>query len=509
VNRLKPRKLLVGVGLALAAILGASGAPADEPPATGFTPQQANELAKLATQITDAVLDHHIDPPARQQMLLDGVKALYAKAQGSAPTGLSRRISELSTSEQLAALLLEITPKPAAKPSSFQDLESVFCDGLLRSMGGWADLVSAKDRRVAEQIEGNRYVGIHIALGTDDHEKRPKMHEVIEGGPADKAGVKKDDILEEVDGVDTKEMKLREVVDRLRGDDGTVVTIKVRQPNERQSRTMKITRGMLPRTTVSGIRKRSSGEWEVRLDRPDGIGYLRINDLMASTPHELRKLARQIESEGLGSVIIDLRGVHAMAVHPAVLVADALLERGSIGRMRTVEREVTYEADADALFRGWPMAVWVDQETAGTAAWIAAALEDNNRAAVVGGGARRFAKIDPFVRSSVPVGDGTRSLALLTGCLERGNGQPLGTATAIERIRGFVKSQFMPPNQSTSAGEHSSPPNSVAPKAEAPAGLKGPQPVEKRRASGESDVSSDPALAEVIRALREMQKRKS
>ena len=78
--------------------------------------------------------------------------------------------------------------------------------GLLADVSGGASLISAKERAVQEQIEGNRYVGIHIALGMNDQEKRPRIAEVIEGGPADRAGVKKDDLLETIDGVDTKGM---------------------------------------------------------------------------------------------------------------------------------------------------------------------------------------------------------------------------------------------------------------------------------------------------------------
>jgi carboxyl-terminal processing protease len=494
------------VTLAFSAFVGVLSVPAEEVSTTALTTQQANNLAKLATQITNAILDHHVDPPARQQMLLNGVKALYHKLQSPEPTGLSRRVSELSTTEQLAALLLEVKPQPASKSSSFEDLEFAFQDGLFRGVGGGADLVSTKDRRVAEQIEGNRYVGLHIALSTDDHEKRPKMHEVIEGGPADKAGVKKGDILEQVDGADTKDMKLREVVDRLRGDEGTVVTIKVRQPKEPQSRTMKIARGLLPRTTVSGIRKRSSGDWEVRLNGSDA--YLRISDLMASTPHELRKLAQQIESEGLGSIVIDLRGVHATAVHPAVLVADALLERGTIGRVRTVQREVSYEADSDALFRGWPMVVWVDQETSGTAAWLAAALEDNHRATLVGGNLRRR-DIDPLVRSTVPVGDSPWSITMVTGCLERGNGQPLGGATAIERLNDVFQRRLEPSKESTESEEQRNQPKPRPPSGKGAARPKIAPPVPVQRAPAGSDVSSDPAIGDVIRALQKSQKRKS
>ena len=77
----------------------------------------------------------------------------------------------------------------------------------------------------------------------DEQENRPKLHEVFEGGPADRAGVKKDDVLEQIDGVDTKGMPLREAVNRLRGDEGTSVTVKVRSPKAKELRTYKITRG--------------------------------------------------------------------------------------------------------------------------------------------------------------------------------------------------------------------------------------------------------------------------
>ena len=151
------------------------------------------------------------------------------------PLGLGRRVSAVATPEQLAALLKEVWPKTTAKPMTTDAIEEALLEGLLADVPGGAQLMTAKESKVAESMAGNRYVGIHVALGMDDKEKRPTMHDVFAGGPADRAGVKKGDLLEEVDGVDTKGMKLREVVDRLRGDEGTDVTIKVRQPRRRRS----------------------------------------------------------------------------------------------------------------------------------------------------------------------------------------------------------------------------------------------------------------------------------
>jgi len=381
-------------------------------------------------------------------MILGGIKALYTAAGLAVPPGLSRRVSALSTPEQLATFLADTWPKSTAKSVAATKAEEAFIEGMLAGVPGGAQLVSAKDRKVDEQFKGNRYVGIHIALGSDDQEKRPKMIEVFEGGPADRAGAKPGDLIEQINGVDTKGMALRDAVDRLRGDEGTDVTIKVRQPKEPKSRTMKITRGQLPHATITGVHKRPSGAWDVRLDASGPIAYLRINEIAASTPHELHKLALQLESQANWGLVLDLRGLGGTSLHEAVLLADSLLAGGVIGRVQDARREVTYQADSDALFRTSPIAVLVDQDTSGTAEWLAAALQDNHRAIIVG--TPTFSAINTtlagagqrtYLRSMVTIGDGAWSIELTTGRLQRGDGRPISGDAVVSQAGDRVSLQ--------------------------------------------------------------------
>jgi C-terminal peptidase prc len=466
-------KLIGLMALLAAACAGAALADGPQPKPAGAAtapvpaPAMPAELARHVQEITDTVLEHHIDPPARQQMVLSGIKALYRAAGVAVPLGLGGRVSAVSTPEQLAALLAEVWPKTTAKPVAVKALEDALLEDLVAAVPGDAELMTAKDARVAEQMAGNRYVGIHITLGMDDKEKRPMMPSIFPGGPAARAGIQAGAIIEEIDGADTKGMKLRDAVDRLRGDEGTDVTLKFRQPKETTSRTVKITRGQLPRATIVGFGASPSDEGRLRLGVPDPIGYLRITEITASTPHELRKLAQRMDGEGIRAVVLDLRGIRSSgsAVHPAVLLADSLLERGAIGRVRTARGETTYTADADALFRGRPIAVLVDQDTSGTAEWLAAALQDNHRAVIVGSptaGAHRRRLVSPgvspvedawpmanetIVKATVPVGDGRWSISMATGTLERGDGRPMadragdvpGDSSEQERPRGGVR----------------------------------------------------------------------
>src|SRR5262249_20554509 len=175
-------------------------------------------------------------------------------------------------------------------------------------------------------------------------------------GPADLAGMKAGDLIESVDGEPMRGRSLREVVERLRGDEGTSTTVVVRQPDSDKSRTLTIRREARPRDLVHTVGPQASPVPEL----PAAVGYLRIEQLAGSTLHELRKDEARLRSEGKRAVLLDLRGCGGADPHAAVLVADGLLDEGPIGRVRTTHGVREHRSDADCLFRGWPMAVLVD-----------------------------------------------------------------------------------------------------------------------------------------------------
>jgi carboxyl-terminal processing protease len=466
---------------------------AGEPSKTSRVPP---DLVPLIQSVTDAVLMNHIDPPARQQMILTGVKALLGKApEGKVPDGLSRRVSQVTTADELATLLDDIWPAAPDKSASAEELVEALLHGLLTSVSGDPQLMPEKERKVQEQSAGNRYVGIHVALSMDEQENRPKMNAVIEGGPADRAGVKPDDLIEEIEGVDTKGMSMRDAIDRLRGDQGTSVTIKVRQAGAAKARTYTIVRGQHPRPSIQGWQKRPNGDWDFRMPASQAIAYVKLSELVGSTPHEVRKLAAQLERDGVKAIVLDLRGLWSNSVHTALLIADSLLESGTIGRVRTSHGETTYQADADALFRGWPLAVLVDRNTSGASEWLAAALQDNKRAVVIGA-PTLSANVNPgnaVVTSTLPLRGGEWALSLATGILERGNGKPLSLfdRTMPTMIKGA---------QAKAAGVH---PDHLVPER-----LVGPiRDMQFRKVPQEARSSPDPVEKRAIEILQQSLKK--
>ena len=482
--------------LTLAWTIAGATALADSPPAATEAADPAGVAAR-AWAIADAVLARHVEPPARQQMFLAGIRALAKAGHHPTPANLARRASDLSTPGQLAALLAEIQASPKVEVAR-TDLEKgprkglpidwtpedAFFDGLLSVVPGRATLMSEKERKVQESFGANLYVGIQVALGRDDKANKPVFHEVLEGGPAENAGAKADDLIEEVDGVSAEGMPLAKVVDRLRGEEGTDVLVKFRRPSTGEVFTKSMTRGRLPRSTVEGIGQPPGKGRKVRLDGPSPIGYLRIKEISGSTPSELRSFAEQLESEGAKALVLDLRGVSDARFHPTVLLADLLLDGGVIGRVESADGERTIRAEPDALFRGWPMVVLIGAGNWNPeVVWLCEALRDNRRATVLGHPA---VARDPLVLEMVTLPGGEWTVQMATGRLGRGDGRPLEMLDPKDRGKAVFSRDEEIPKEEPKIGPYPtlpSAPDAAGPRATVPPSPpKAPEPDPMARA---------------------------
>ena len=386
-------------------------------------------LADRAWAITDAVLARGIEPPARQQMLLAGLKALFAPDSAMAAPGLAREVSAVSTADQFAALLSRSWPPPRPAMPADQ-LEAALIRGIFSAVPGTGELLSARELQVSEQFEGNLYVGLQVAVRQDQDADLVAIAEVLAGGPADKAGVHKGDLIAAVDGIDMKGRPMKEVIDRLRGPRGSEVLVRFRRGEEGEFLDRKMIRDILPRKTVQGLRPGPGGGWVVHLEGPDPIGYLKIKDISGSTPTELAAFADQLDSEGIRALVLDLREVSQSSLHPAILLADALLDGGTIGQIRSAESVRVVLAQPDALFPRCPMVVLAGPGMTAEARWVCSALQDNGRASVVGLAGGR--SLD--VQSAVPLPGGEWSARFVTGRLERTGGIPFPEAVKSDEL---------------------------------------------------------------------------
>jgi C-terminal peptidase prc len=346
-------------------------------------PTDADQLAAAEQLLTvlESVLDNHVAPPTRQEMLLRGCRAIVAQDDLELQGTLGRQISDLQGTAEMAQFLAKLLPE--ADHSTFARIEQNFINGALTAVPGGARYSQAKDYAVEQQLRENRYVGIGIALSMqNDH---PTMMKVIPGGPAHRAGGKDGDLMISIGDRDATKLKLQEVVEILRGQEGKPVSIVVRQPDSDKERTLDIVRGQVPFGSVEGVRRNADDEWVHRVREESDIAYLRLTAIRGSSARELKQVAKALHAEGFRALILDLRPTSTQGdLRHAVMIADELLGEATIGTALTGGTQQEFDSSPDQLFAGWPVAVLVGPNTRGQAEWIAAALQDHERATILG-----------------------------------------------------------------------------------------------------------------------------
>ncbi|HMC89163.1 MAG TPA: S41 family peptidase [Gemmataceae bacterium] len=386
--------------------------------------REPEAVVALMWQIMELVSRDSLEPCSRPEMILAGIKSLAKETKVQPPADLERRVADVANQKQLTALVLEVWPRDDKNIASREkDLAVTLLRGVLQKVPGKPPLLPPEYLRISEQLSGNRYVGIGIQITMHKGENYTQIVVPFRRGTARKAGAKPGDLIVEVDGKNTHKVEVKKVVDWLRGAEGTTVTVVVRQPGAKETRTLRMKREITPFDTVLGYRHQAEDDWSYRVEASVPVAYVRVESIRASTLHELRQVERRLQTDGIRALVLDFRGSQGEGIlHHGTLVADGLLDHGLMWQVRDLHGKVTeYRADRECLFRGWPLAVLTDgSEIDRVQAAVIAALQDNGRAIVVG----EPVKCDGYVSTLFPLGQAQGAIMLRTARLERpGKGQ--------------------------------------------------------------------------------------
>ncbi len=202
------------------------------------------------------------------------------------------------------------------------------------------------------------------------------VRKVLKNTPAYKAGVKKGDVITQIDSDSTVSMELQEAVDRMRGKPGTKVSIYVSHKGS-DPRRLDLTRALVTYETVTSK----------LLD--NGVGYVRLSGFSGTTTRDMMAAIRamkQLNGGTLKGLILDVRGNPGGLLEQAIQVSDAFVEEGTI--VTTVGVNGTLRepklARNDGGEREFPMAVLISSESASASEIVAGALKNLNRAIIVG-----------------------------------------------------------------------------------------------------------------------------
>ena len=232
-------------------------------------------------------------------------------------------------------------------------------------------LTEDRVRRLSEQMNGT-FSG--IGLQVDIRDGWPIVIEPLIGGPSERAGILAGDRIVLIGKESTKDLDREEVLRRLRGPTGTTVAFTVERENQRQVFTL--TRDKVHLRAVQRVALLQNG-----------VGYLDVNVFNAFTADEVAAAIDSLVKMGARSMVMDLRGNPGGLLEQGVAVAELFLDRGqSIVQLRG-RAGVPPQTFTDSQPQRWPtlpLAVLVDRSSASASEIVAGALQDHDRAVVLG-----------------------------------------------------------------------------------------------------------------------------
>ena len=234
----------------------------------------------------------------------------------------------------------------------------------------WSYYVSAEDYDAFVESNENAYVGIGVTVeSSDDLTDGVQITKVTPNSPAEEVGIEADDRIYAVEGETVESLGLDETKNRIRGEEGTEVTLTILRGEKKFDVTV----------------KRASVEVEVvKYSMLDGsIGYIKINNFEANSADRTIEAIDALRGQGAKALVFDLRFNPGGRKDELVRVLDDLLPEGPLFRSVDYKgNESVDDSDADCV--ELPMAVLVNGDSYSAAEFFAAALQEYDWATVVG-----------------------------------------------------------------------------------------------------------------------------
>jgi len=248
-------------------------------------------------------------------------------------------------------------------------------DAMLSSLDPYTQYVPEEEQENFQMMLTNTYGGIGAIIYKPDVNGNVIINEPYEGSPAARNGIRCGDEVEAIDGVSTHGLTSQESSDRMRGKPGTTVVL-----------TVKKLRGQT--VDIPVVRERislPSVEYVGMLNENDG--YILLEKFTEGVGQDIREAYHKLKDQGMKRLVLDLRGNGGGLMHEAVNIVSLFVPRGSVvvtSKGRDAAEERVYKTTTDPVDSEIPILVLVDSGSASASEIVSGALQDYDRATIVG-----------------------------------------------------------------------------------------------------------------------------
>ena len=298
-----------------------------------------------------------------------------------------------------------------AEPLNTDKVDKAIYDGaipgMLHALDPHSNFYDAKAFAQMREEQHGKYYGVGMSIQPQP-DKAGVIHVVVmtpfEGTPAYKAGILPGDLILTVDGKSVDGLDSSAVAAMLKGNKGTHVIVTMRREGKDAPLTFDLVRDEIPRPSV-----------DLAFMLKPGVGYIHVTGFMETTSREVGDALEKFQatSGGLHGLILDLRGNPGGLLNEAVNMSDKFLQEGQIvvsQHGRAFPDQVYRAAHGQEGSEKYPIVVVVNRNTASAAEIVSGALQDHDRALIVG--ETTFGK--GLVQTVFQIDDNSMGLALTT-----------------------------------------------------------------------------------------------
>ncbi|MGA2433876.1 MAG: S41 family peptidase [Bryobacteraceae bacterium] len=274
--------------------------------------------------------------------------------------------------------------------------------GMLRTLDPHSSFFDPREFQLLREDQRGRYFGVGMTIGPSRAGAAGTtiVIQPFPGSPAYKAGIRPGDVILAVDDKPSAKHTMNEIADMLRGPRGTYVKVTIGRDGSSEPLIFNLVREEIPRKTVQ------DAFWI----KP-GIAYLAVESFNENTSHEVDENLKRLGEDNIRALVLDLRNNPGGLLNEGVAVAGGFLRKGQIivSHRGRASAEKAYTAKAGGDSHDYPIVVLVNRYSASAAEIVSGALQDHDRAWVLG--ENTFGK--GLVQTVYPLAENT-GLALTT-----------------------------------------------------------------------------------------------
>ncbi len=304
---------------------------------------------------------------------LSGVLAVAVLVTGGKGLSVAQGIlSRDMSAEQKIKTIQKYVDRYYVEDVDKKEMEEMMYMGLVSGLGDpYTSYIPADNLQDFIDDAKGEFVGIGIEYTKTVSDNAVLVASVVEGSPAEKAGLLPNDRITKIDGESVAPMESQEIQNRIKGEEGTTVNVTVFRESTAETLEISLVRAQIETTTVKGK----------MMD--NGIAYIKITSFKENTYDQFMKVYKEMKKQNMKGLVIDLRNNLGGLVNVVSKIADELVPEGTL--VYTVDKQGNREDTiSDANCIDVPLTLLVNEYSASSSEILAGAVQDMGVGKLIG-----------------------------------------------------------------------------------------------------------------------------